>query len=76
MTGRQAMHPARTTIRVVVYVRVSSGDLIRERTASGKHARITQGGWGGGDAPYGYRLDRTSAHPRSIWPRSPGTTPD
>lgn len=39
--------------------------VILERTASGRRARIAQGGWGGGNiAPYGYRIvgKRAEAH--------------
>ncbi len=32
-------------------------DVIRERTSTGRRARIAQGGWGGGNiAPYGYQV--------------------
>jgi len=32
-------------------------DTIRDRTSSGRRARVAAGGWGGGDcAPYGYRV--------------------
>lgn len=40
-------------------------DVIRERTTSGRRARIAQGGWGGGNvAPLGYRVvgKRAEAH--------------
>lgn len=41
-------------------------DVIRERTESGRLARLREGGWAGGDAPLGFRVERSGGRARLI----------